>query len=327
MATESMRLSNQITKAGRQLGAACIVGLTLCVDSAAAHSGTTPGQIRFTSWSWPPFVISPLSILGAMYAVGAIRMWRRRSHAGLTWKPIACFAAGWSTLVLALDSPLHELGEQLFSVHMIQHEVLMLVSAPLLLLGRPAVVFVWALPTRWRKIGRLSSHRAVRRTWTVLSAPVVAWCLQAFALWSWHAPALFDSTLRSEAIHAAQHISFFATALLFWWPLTGEHFRSGDGAAIVYTFTTGVHMSLLGALLTFAPRPWYPAYAVTAPFWHLSALEDQQLGGLIMWIPAGTILFVATLFLLHRWMKHSDDRWAFCHPAPVISPASTGHED
>jgi putative membrane protein len=323
-----MRLSNQITRPGRKFGTACLFGLALCVDSAAANSGTTPGQISFTSWSWPPFIISPLLLSAVLYAAGASRMWRRKSHAGLAWNSVACFAFGWLSLVAALDSPLHELGEQLFSAHMIQHEILMLISAPLLLLGRPSLVFIWALPAGWRKLGLLASHWVVHAPWLVLSAPVAAWSLHAFALWSWHAPFLFDATLRSEAMHAAQHISFFATALLFWWPLTGQQSRLGDGAAIIYTFTTGVHMSLLGALLTFAPRPWYLAYTVTAPFWHLSALEDQQLGGLIMWIPAGTILFVATLFLLYRWMKHSDERWAFGNTASVIAQiAGASHED
>ena len=324
-----MRVTSQITAAAYKFTAACIFCVTFSADSASAHNGTTPGQISFSSWDWPPFIIIPLLLSAALYAVGVLRMWRRTSHAGLTWKSVACFVCGWLSLVLALDSPVHELSEQLFSVHMIQHEIIMLVSAPLLLLGRPSLVFVWALPQRWRKIVALANHWSIRTPWTIISAPIAAWCLHAIALWAWHAPVLFDATLRSDAIHAAQHISFFATALLFWWTLLGEHrSRLSDGAAMIYVFTTGVHMSILGALLTFAPRPWYPVYSLTAHFWHLSPLEDQQLGGLIMWIPAGTILFVATLFLLHRWMKHSDHRWALGNTAALTRQiASPHHED
>jgi putative membrane protein len=303
-------MSIHAARAANKFALACVCCLTLWAGTMRAHNAAAPAQISFTSWSWPPFIILPLSLLAALYAVGVVRMWRRTSHAGLSWKSIACFVCGWLSLVLALDSPVHELSEQLFSVHMIQHEILMLVSAPLLLLGRPSLVFVWGLPQRWRKIGLLANHWTIRTPWTVISTPLVAWCLHAIALWGWHAPVLFDTTLRSDAIHAAQHVSFFATALLFWWTLLGDHrSRLGDGAAIIYVFTTGVHMSMLGALLTFAPRPWYPAYAFTTALWHVSPLEDQQLGGLIMWIPAGTILFVATLFFLRRWMKHSDERW------------------
>ncbi len=316
------------TRAVNKIAPACALCLTLCAGSTLAHNDAAPGQITFASWDWPPFIIIPLLLSVALYAVGVLRMWRRTSHAGLSWKSVACFMSGWLSLVLALDSPVHELSEQLFSVHMIQHEILMLVSAPLLLLGRPSLVFVWALPQRWRKIAPLTNHCTIRRPWTLISAPVAAWCLHAVALWAWHVPVLFDATLRSDAIHAAQHISFFATALLFWWTVLGDHrSRLGDGAAIIYVFTTGIHMSILGALLTFAPRPWYPVYSLIAPYWHLSPLEDQQLGGLIMWIPAGTILFVATLFILHRWMRHSDDRWALGATAALTRPIASLHRE
>lgn len=323
-----MRVIDHTTRSASKAASACIACLVFSADSARAHSGAAPGQVNFNSWSWPPFIIIPLLVSAALYAVGARRMWRRNSHASLSWKPIAFFVCGWLSLVAVLDSPIHELSEQLFSVHMVQHEILMLISAPLLLLGRPSLVFVWALPSRWRRIGPLTSHWAIQKPWNVISAPVAAWSLHAIALWSWHAPVLFDATLRSDAMHAAQHISFFATALLFWWTLLGEHHsRLGDGAAMLYTFTTAIHMSILGALLTFAPRAWYPAYTFTAPLWNLSPLEDQQLGGLIMWIPAGTILFIASLFLLHRWMKHSDDRWALGNTASHMRQiASTHHE-
>jgi putative membrane protein len=309
--------------------AACSLAVMFCAEGVHAHSGNGPGAIGFASWSWRPFIIIPLLLSAAIYATGVVRMWRRKLHGGLSWKSIVCFAFGWLSLVTALDSPIHELGEQLFFAHMIQHEILMLVSAPLLLMGRPSLVFVWVLPQRWRKIAPVTTHWAIRTPWAVVSAPVAAWCLHALALWLWHAPVLFDATLRSDAMHATQHISFFASALLFWWTLLDEHrSRLSDGAAMIYVFTTGIHMSILGALLTFAPRPWYPAYTSTAPLWHLTALEDQQLGGLIMWIPAGTILFVATLFLLHRWMKHSDERWELGNTASLMRQiASARHED
>ncbi len=234
--------------------------------------------------------------------------------------PVGCFALGWISLVLALDSPLHEIGEQLFWVHMTQHEVLMLISAPLLVLGRPLVPFLYALSPKWRqRAADIGRTRAFRKGWRLVSAPVSAWLISAIALWAWHAPSLFTRAIENDSIHAAQHASFLLTALLFWWPLVNGVPRMGYGGALVYVFTTAMHTSVLGALLTFARTSWYSPYATTAPLWNLTPLEDQQLGGLIMWIPAGTVLLAAFLILLVKWMKHSQDRWQYTRMAELSS--------
>jgi putative membrane protein len=232
-------------------------------------------------------------------------------------RSMICFAIGWFSLVLALDSPIHELGEQLFWVHMTQHEILMLVSAPLLVLSMPLIPFLWALPDSLRlKVAAAGKNRFVRSSWKLISGPFSAWLISALALWVWHAPALFDRTLHNEWIHAAQHSTFFLSGLLFWWPLVRQTVL-GYGEALIYVFTTAVHTSILGALLTFAPHAWYGSYVVTSPLWNLSALEDQQLGGLIMWIPAGTLLLIVSLVLLVRWLKVSDTRWKYTRMAEL----------
>jgi putative membrane protein len=136
-------------------------------------------------------------------------------------------------------------------------------------------------------------------------------------LWIWHIPFLFDQTLRSDWIHAAQHTTFLVTAVMFWWPVLNRTPALGYGGALVYVFTTILHTSVLGALLTFAPRPWYSSYILTAPAWHLSALEDQQIGGLIMWIPAGTLLLIIALMLLVKWMNESQTRWQYTRMAEL----------
>ena|SRR5438067_7220793 len=133
--------------------------------------------------------------------------------------------------------------------------------------------------------------------------------------------------LSSDLVHAAQHISFFGTALLFWWALLHRHGgRLGYGGAILYVFTTAIHTSVLGAWLTFSPRIWYPPYLQTAPSWHLTALEDQQLGGLIMWIPAGTLLTIVALFLLRKWMGLSEKRWEYTKTGALIRTSSGATE-
>ena len=269
-------------------------------------------------WVWPPYIIVPLLGLAAVYVIGVVRLSRRTSHVNVL--QVTSFALGWCSLLIALDSPMHELSEQLFWVHMSQHEILMLVSAPLLVLSRPLVPLVWAFSEKGRStIARISTDRVVRWAWISISAPVSAWLLHALALWLWHAPVLFIATLHSDLIHAAQHISFLGSALLFWWALLENHGgRLGYGGAILYVFTTAIHTSLFGAWLTFSERVWYTPYLATAPAWHLTALQDQQLGGLIMWIPAGTLLTVIGLGLLVKYLAESERRWSYTRTAAFI---------
>ncbi|HWH56310.1 MAG TPA: cytochrome c oxidase assembly protein [Terriglobales bacterium] len=297
-----------------QFAAAITVVLT-SVSTFAEDAGGTP---RSTAWTWSAYITVPLFALALLYVLGLLRM--RRRGVQLRWFPILCFASGWLSLFLALDSPVHEISEQLFWVHMTQHEILMLISAPLLILSQPAAPLLFALPERWRvPVANIGKAKVIERSWLLVSAPVAAWLLHAAALWVWHAPKLFDATLESEWVHAAQHISFLGTALLFWWTLFHKHAgRLGYGGAILYVFTTAVHTSVLGALLTFAPHAWYAPYAQTAQLWGLTALQDQQIGGLIMWIPAGTLLTIVALVLLSKWMSHSDTRWEYTRAAALI---------
>ncbi|HEX4667412.1 MAG TPA: cytochrome c oxidase assembly protein, partial [Chthoniobacterales bacterium] len=232
---------------------------------------------------------------------------------------ISCFVAGWLTLVIALVSPLHPWGSVLFSAHMTQHELLMLLAAPLLVLGRPLIPFLWALPrstARW--ISGWTKACWWRATWLFITAPFVAWLIHAIVLWSWHIPVLFQATLHNEFVHALQHICFLGSALLFWWAVVhGRQRAMGFGAAVLYMFTTALHSGLLGALLTFAGRVWYPMYSNTTTAWGLTPLEDQQLGGLIMWIPAGVVYIVAGLVLFAGWLRESGKRTHSFEPVQI----------
>lgn len=269
---------------------------------AIAHPGEPlqPDDL-WSAWEFDPGVVIPLLISAFLYTRGA------RRHRGLTIREKFCFWTGWAMLAIALLSPLHPVGEVLFSAHMVQHEILMLLAAPLLVLSRPLVTFLWGLPFEWRRsIGRWAKAGYVRRTWHIITEPLTAWSIHAVAIWSWHAPFLFQSTLKSELVHTAQHLSFFLSALLFWWVLFYTHGRLAYGAAVLYVFTTAVHTSILGALLTFAPRVWYPAYSSTTQTWGLTPLQDQQIGGLVMWVPAGLVYLAAGLTLFAAWLKESD---------------------
>jgi putative membrane protein len=265
------------------------------------------------TWARDPFIIAGLALAAWLYWRGLGRIWREsaRGRPSRKWEAWA-FGFGWLALFVALVSPLHPWGEVLFSAHMTQHEILMLVAAPLLVLGRPLVPFLWALPRGWRqRVGGVGKQRGVQKVWRTLTNPLVAWAVHAVALWVWHIPALFQATLTSDLVHTLQHLSFLGSALLFWWALIhGRKGLMGYGAAVLYMFTTSVHSGVLGALITFAHSTWYPAYANSTASWGLTPLEDQQIGGLIMWIPAGLVYIVAGLALMVGWMRESERRVA-----------------
>ncbi len=257
------------------------------------------------AWTRDPALVLPLVLSAALFALGTRAVWRSAGAGhGVRRHEVYAFAAGWLTLAVALLSPLHRLGETLFSAHMAQHELLMVIAAPLLVLGRPLVPFVWGLPPAWRRVaGSWTSSPKFRRLWETLTRPATVWSLHAAAIWLWHLPSLFQASLDSGPVHALQHASFLGTALLFWWTiLRRQGGRVGTPVAVIALFTTAVHTSLLGALLTFSSRVWYPLYDAMTGAWGLTPLEDQQLAGLIMWVPAGIAYAAAAIGLLATWL-------------------------
>jgi cytochrome c oxidase assembly factor CtaG len=269
---------------------------------AGAHDGETlkPHDL-WRAWSYDPGILIPLFLTALLYFRGA------KKSRGVSRNQKISFWAGWILLCVALLSPLHPLGEALFSAHMAQHELLMVAAAPLLVLARPLVPLLWGLPLEWRRVlGQWSKGKAFLNSWRFLTHPMTAWCVHAAALWLWHIPRFFQATLANDWIHSAQHLSFLGSALLFWWSLFYAHGRARYGASVLYLFTTAVHTSILGALLTFAATVWYPAYVFRTAAWGLTPLEDQQAGGLIMWIPAGLVYVVAGLTLFAGWLRESD---------------------
>jgi putative membrane protein len=292
-----------------------LLALLLVPAAAFAHGGEHRelSEAVWSWWSWDPGVLLSLAVSGGLYVAGVRRLWRRAGtgHGVRRWEA-AAFAAGWLALIVALISPLDALGGVLFSAHMTQHEVLMLIAAPLMVFGRPGIVCLWALPPAARdRIGRAVRAKPVAAVWSTATSPLVVWTAHGLALWLWHIPALYQATLGNDWIHAFQHLSFFGTAVLFWWSLIhGRYGRIGYGVGVFYVFTTALHSSILGALLTLAPRLWYPIYEERALRWHLSPLEDQQLAGLLMWIPTGVIFVVLGLALFAAWLGESERRVA-----------------
>jgi cytochrome c oxidase assembly factor CtaG len=282
-------------------------------DVAPPHGASS---IFAVPWSWEPAIVLPLALMLLIYAVGA---WRRGAYVLLRWRHLSFFA-GWATLFLALTSPIHELGEQLFSAHMLQHEILILISAPLISASLPGATLLWAFAPRHRSgIGKWIQGIEHSRPIESLTSPLNAWILEAAALWLWHIPFLYQATLHSDWVHAAQHLSFLGTAVLFWSALYGVgRSAMSYGAATLYVFGTAVHCSALGALLTFSQVLWYPAYRSTTSVWGLTPLEDQQLGGAIMWVPSGLVFIAVAMVLMGRWLAESDRRLKFGSVATLL---------
>jgi putative membrane protein len=212
--------------------------------------------------------------------------------------------------MLSILPPLDSLSLQLFSVHMIQHELMMLVGAPLLIFGRPLQRCVAGLPAASRHAAaRALQSPATSSAWRALTAPLVAWTLHGLAIWVWHLPALYDAAVGNEGIHTLQHAMFVGTSALFWWGmLYGRYGRAGYGAAVFYVFLTVVHTGILGAMVTLAPVPLYPFYSAPAATRGIDVLVDQQRAGLLMWIPAGLVMTVLGLALFAAWLGESERR-------------------
>jgi putative membrane protein len=252
-----------------------------------------------------------LAIACVLYVAGVRHVLAGSAAVAGVRRSAALFAAGWATLFAALVWPLAPFTEGLFSAHMVQHELMMVVAAPLLVLGRPLAMWTWALPARSRAAAaRPLRSRAFARVWNRAASPLGATVLHAAAIWTWHVPRVFELSEASAAAHALQHVAFLATGVLFWWALLKPARGARVGAAVGCLFITMLHTGALGVLLTFSADVWYPAATAHAHAFGLTPLEDQQLGGLVMWVVGSLPYVVAALALAARW---------FTEPAPTRS--------
>jgi len=290
---------------GKVVGVAFVLvatSATVRAHGGEVHSINAPQALS----PWDLAVLAGLLIVGVLYLRGALVLARRRASTR-RFEPIA-FAVGWSALVLSILPPIDDLSIQYFSVHMLQHELMMLVGAPLLILGRPLQRCLTGMPDPLRmRVARGLQGPSLSATWRVLTAPLVAWALHGLAIWVWHMPALYDAAVGNEGIHTLQHAMFVGTAALFWWGmLYGRYGRAGYGVAVFYVFLTVVHTGILGAMVTFAGTPLYPIYAAPAALHGIDPLVDQQRAGLLMWIPAGLVMTLLGLALFAAWLGESE---------------------
>jgi putative membrane protein len=270
-----------------------------------------PGQPLAPHDLWVAWNLDPVLVAGFLLAALAYRRGRtggpRRDID--SWRA-SCFAGALVALGVALLSPLDALSGALASAHMVQHMLLVLVAAPLLALSAPSGTLLRGSPLavrrasgRWRRRLRLT-HRTLR----AVGHPAAVWLLHVGVLWFWHAAVPYDAALHSAPLHILEHASFLVTAVLFWHAVIGtrsrERVSKGLGALLV--FAMAMQSVFLSLLLTFARTPWYSGYAETTTPWGLEPLADQQLAGVIMWIPAGAVYLVTALTLLVAWVRASE---------------------
>ena len=264
-------------------------------------------------WGASPLEVALMLLPLVWYAMGVRALWRSAgTGGGVSRTCAASFASGIAVLAVALASPVDAAAEALFSGHMVQHLLLILVAAPLLVLGAPSLPAVWALPraSRMRAARWWRGAVALRAMVHAVTSPGAAFVLHFIALWFWHMPAPYQAALRSPGLHALEHASFLGTAVLFWWTVATPlgRPRAGEATGIAMIVGTLMHSGALGALLMFARVPWYPAHDAGARAWGMTAMDDQQLAGLIMWIPAGAVYVTAAAWLFVRWLRHDEQR-------------------
>jgi len=231
-----------------------------------------------------------VALLGGLYFFAI-----RRGPPVERWRPL-CFFGGLGVLLAALNGPIHDLSDTyLFWVHMGQHLLLTMVLPPLLIAGLPGWLVERAVGgPGGRTIGRVLTH------------PVFAGCFFSVVLLVWHTEAAYDLMMRNHSVHVFTHLMFMAAAVLLWWPVLSPASslpRLSPGMGMLYLFLVQIPMQLLGAIITFADHPLYTWYVAAPRTWGLSVLDDQKLGGLLMWIPGNLWIWGAMSLLFFRWAK------------------------
>jgi putative copper resistance protein D len=257
-----------------------------------------------TAWTFDPTVVAGLVGSAALYVRGVGRVWRVRRTDRRLARQVACFLTGLVVLYVALQSPVDTYADVRLSVHMIQHLLLTMVAAPLLVLGAPVTLVLRAATPAFRRrwVLPLLRSRPVRQ----LTAPVVSWAQFALVLWVSHFSPLYEAALRSDGVHAMEHLLYIASAVLFWSPVVGVDPRPkplSHPARMLYLFLAMPQASFLGLAMWGSSRVLYPSYqAVLGP----AALADQRLAGTIMG-SAGMLVMVPALgMVLLDWLAREE---------------------
>lgn len=281
-------------------------------------------------WNFSPGLILLAMMMGYLYTRGWQTL-RRATTPSLT-TPHAVLVSPWHLLsyyaallilLIALLSPIDALGASLFAFHMVQHLLLVMVVPPLIWLANPFPVILWGLPGRGRKTvgGWFRTDTPLRRTLRALTPPGWVWMAFIGVYLGWHDPNAYDAALRFDWVHSIEHLTFFFTALLFWWHVTGAaphiHPTLKPGVRIAFTASMIPINMGAGAVIAFSSTVIYPYYASVPRLWGLSVMQDQMLAGTIMWLPGSMMVLVAVLILVARLLSEDQKK---SPPKPLRPP-------
>ncbi len=271
------------------------------------------------SWDLRLEVILVLALAGTIYTIGWWRLRERsrtnlirnRWRAGAPWRPVA-YLGGVLLLAIALMSPIDVLGGQLLTMHMVQHILLVMIIPPLLLLANPLPFLLWGMPKNVRMgTHRILSHKSRFRYYLrQATGPGLVWLVFVIIYWGWHDPNAYNLALQSPFVHDLEHLSFFLVSMLFWWHVIGAgpriHRPISPIGRFAYVLTAIPPNMLAGLAIVFASGPIYTYYEAMPRIWGLSVMEDQKIGGVIMWVPGSMMYILAALILISRWLQEEE---------------------
>jgi putative membrane protein len=265
------------------------------------------------AWAGDPLVLAGILLACWCYARGVLGIWDQvgRGRVVTRWQARA-WTAGILALLVALASPLEALAGTLFSAHMAQHVLLTTVAAPLLVLSRPVLPLLQGLPHRLRqRFARLQERAQALRGLTYATAwPLAAAGLHGAVTWLWHLPGPYQAALRSDVVHATEHVTLVGSAVLLWWAIleSGRRSAFGYGTGIAAVFVVALSQGALGAVLTFAPNILYAHYAASTAIWGMAALHDQHVAGVVMWAPGKFVHGLVVVLLAVAWLRAAEER-------------------
>ncbi len=259
----------------------------------------------FTQFSWLKWSIHPSTVIG-LGVLGALYLWRA-SHADPDqrvsgWRKLSFFSALF-VIFASLNGPLHDLSDNyLFSGHMVQHLLLTMLMPPLLIAG----IAGWMLRP-------LLGSRVIRAIATRITRPIACFLIFNVVIAGWHIPAMYNAAMESHDIHIGEHLMFMVAAVLMWWPLTSplpELPRLAYPGQMLYCFLMMIPMSVVAVYITMADTVLYPFYSSAPRIMKLSPMEDQLLGGLIMWVPGGLLFMIIMTVVFFKWAARGEDNAA-----------------
>ncbi len=296
------------------VAAALGLGWLLAPSAVAAHGTSGPVPVLpdvLLAWSFDPTVAVPLAILAAGFLWAVRHVDRAHPTNRVPRSRTFFWLLGLATIFVALQSPIERYDTTLFSVHMVQHVLLMLFAAPFLALAAPITLLLRTVrPTTRRRVVLPILHSLPVR---IVTFPVVTWVLFAVVMWGTHFSPIFERSLEEPTVHQFEHLIYLVTACLFWWPVVAldpSPWRMREPARILYTFLQMPQNTFLGLAIISAGRPLYAHYATLGLDWGPAPLADQQMAGAIMWVLGDLVFLVAILGIVVGWMRREERQTA-----------------